>query len=407
MAKKLSGFFFLLCAIAFLALYSRSRTLTTPPTYRDIKPRLTIVDQDSTSWGEQAFRISYPADEDRNGSCDPVNNVVFAKTHKTGSSTLAGIFQRYGYLRNLSFILNPHTPTLSLNNIFDRGMALKSPPPVDFESGGPRTFNMLVSHVRFSRKEIESVIRPGAKYITIIRNPVTNLESGFGFFLLAKKLGLDGYTNPFEVFVRKIEELYEKQFPTRNLIRNGQLFDLGLSPTQQTNVTHIRQKILELANDFDLVLIMEHYEESLILLKRIMCWEFEDIMYFPSNIRSKHLRYTIDRTSEKKILEWSMADTLLYDFFNKTLWARIRAQGKGFYRDLEIFQKKQKELYRTCVDDGAVDNSDKRQDRLVLVANATLFCQLLRLKDSDYWKLLTQRQMMESLRRMNFTFTLH
>ena len=35
----------------------------------------------------------------------------------------------------------------------------------------------------------------------------------------------------------------------------------------------------ELNHDFALVLITEHYDESLIMLRRQLCWEPEDIVY--------------------------------------------------------------------------------------------------------------------------------
>ncbi|XP_025105689.1 galactosylceramide sulfotransferase-like [Pomacea canaliculata] len=37
--------------------------------------------------------------------CTPRQHVVFWKIHKTGSSTVANILQRYGYIRHLNFVL--------------------------------------------------------------------------------------------------------------------------------------------------------------------------------------------------------------------------------------------------------------------------------------------------------------
>ena len=38
-------------------------------------------------------------------NCTAVKNLVFAKTHKTGSSTLQNIFLRYGWTHNLTFVV--------------------------------------------------------------------------------------------------------------------------------------------------------------------------------------------------------------------------------------------------------------------------------------------------------------
>ncbi|XP_070538716.1 galactosylceramide sulfotransferase-like [Ptychodera flava] len=282
-------------------------------------------------------------------------------------------------------------------------MAIKSPPLLDFKDGDAVTFNILTSHARYSRKEISQVIRPGAKYITIIRDPVANLESAFGYFQLAEKLGLTMYRRPFNMFLRRLDEFSQLTFSRRPYIRNGQMYDLGLNAQQQTNISYVLLKIEEFSKEFNLVLIQEYYDESLVLLKNLLCWDFDDILYIPKGVRSKRLRYNYDKSFDKNIRQWSLADSILYDYFNKTLWRKIHALGDQFYRDLEIFRRKQKEVFRTCVDVGVIDTSDRREEKFVLVTNASHFCQLLRLEDTHYWKILGQRQMIAALRRMNFT----
>ena len=38
-------------------------------------------------------------------TCSPIKSISFAKTHKTGSSTVQNIFLRYGWENNLTFVL--------------------------------------------------------------------------------------------------------------------------------------------------------------------------------------------------------------------------------------------------------------------------------------------------------------
>nr|XP_006816070.1 PREDICTED: galactosylceramide sulfotransferase-like [Saccoglossus kowalevskii] len=343
---------------------------------------------------------------DINGTCRPVNNVVFIKTHKTGSTTLATIIERYGYINNLSFVLNPHSHILT-DKLFNRNMAYKSPPPLDFKENHKLQFNIITNHARYSRIEMESVIQSGAKYITIIRYPVTNLESAFGYFRLAERLDLTHNKNPFYTFVNEIDKYSTESFFRRPYIRNGQMYDLGLNPENQKSVASIQKKIKDLSREFDLVLIHEYYDESLVLLKNLMCWHFNDIVYIPKGIRSKQFRYNIDNSFEMKIKRWSLADFLLYEHFNRTFWKKIQTYGQTFYNDLHRFRQKQHNVTMTCIEEGAVDTFDAREEKWVLVANATEFCRLLRLEDTQYWKLLAQRQMIAALHRMNFNFTLN
>lgn len=52
----------------------------------------------------------------------------------------------------------------------------------------------------------------------------------------------------------------------------------------------IQKHIDELAEKIDLVLIMEYFDESLVLLKRELCWELDDVVYFKLNQRSKEYK---------------------------------------------------------------------------------------------------------------------
>ena len=49
------------------------------------------------------FQLSY--DSSASPTCKPANNIPFLKTHKTGSSTLTNILNRYGDSRDLFFAL--------------------------------------------------------------------------------------------------------------------------------------------------------------------------------------------------------------------------------------------------------------------------------------------------------------
>ena len=54
----------------------------------------------------------------------------------------------------------------------------------------------------------------------------------------------------------------------------------------------IRKHIDDLAEKIDLVLIMEYFDESLVLLKRELCWDLDDVVYFKLNQRSQEYKQT-------------------------------------------------------------------------------------------------------------------
>lgn len=76
-------------------------------------------------------------------TCNPKRNVVFLRTHKTGSSTLQAILYRYGELNNLTFALPEIGANLGAPKLFH-------PRFVRANSKNKR-YNMLVGHARYDK----------------------------------------------------------------------------------------------------------------------------------------------------------------------------------------------------------------------------------------------------------------
>jgi len=54
------------------------------------------------------------------------------------------------------------------------------------------------------------------------------------------------------------------------------MFDFGLDYQFYQNLTAVKEYIAFLEKEFDLVKIMEYFEESTVLMKCLLCWKFED-----------------------------------------------------------------------------------------------------------------------------------
>ena len=55
-----------------------------------------------------------------------------------------------------------------------------------------------------------------------------------------------------------------------------------------TNETKINSVVAEILQKFDLIMISDYMNESLILLKNELGWEMDDILYFTINKRYDH-----------------------------------------------------------------------------------------------------------------------
>ncbi|XP_002742068.1 galactosylceramide sulfotransferase-like [Saccoglossus kowalevskii] len=289
----------------------------------------------------------------------PITKVVFLKTYKTGSTTVSSILSRFGLGHNLSFVIpaQHHPGYFSRTERFNSEMETQLLPPLP----GSR-YSMLVSHVPFNKTAINNVI-PNATFITILRHPVAAYESIFGFAAIADHLHMNYTSNedPFEMFLSNTDFYMNrtKSLYYRTLLRNRQIFDVGLDPKNYDNETLVEHVIQQATNDFDLVMITEYFDESLILLKQLLCWEFEDILYVHQNARKNRPRFKIDDWKRQRIFEINSADYKLYQHFNKTFWHKVRAYGDSFYDDLVTFRGMLQKVPLECLDNGGSVNENK------------------------------------------------
>ena len=327
--------------------------------------------------------------------CSPVTNVLFLKTHKTGSSTVSNIFFRYGDSRDLSFILGGDTligwprrfiieHTLKRNNLQP---------------------NFLCSHTRYSKKTMNYLFpKNGSKYITILRNPVEQFESVFSYMGLGKvyNLGADP-TQSIKQFLRKGIE-FKDIHKTRSsvLARNPMMFDLGLDPQFYQNATAVKNYIAFLEKEFDLVMLMEYFEESVVLMKRLLCWELSDVLHIKTNERIDKEKVAFSENMRENIRRWNKADMLLYDHFNKTFWNRIKLEGEGFYKDLAVFQQMKNEMEKTCYSGTTLQMAyiGKYVKSLALNPNLSQAnrekCEKMTRKENSYLEYLRRKQSFKS-----------
>lgn len=49
--------------------------------------------------------------------------------------------------------------------------------------------------------------------------------------------------------------------------------------------SYIDSKIAEMDDTFTLVLLTDFFDESLVMMKRLLCWEWEDVIYIKFKMR--------------------------------------------------------------------------------------------------------------------------
>ena len=255
---------------------------------------------------------------------------------------------KYGIIRNRTILLDPDLADMEwpaplvLNEVSSL---------VNKDSA-----KIFSSHIRFNKGPVNTIFpKPKAKYITIIRHPVSQFKSAWVFYSRFKKSTMISLAeSPLNKFLsppNALEEIRKILLKTGNYkayshISNPNLFDMGLEQENQQNMALVNRYIDKMEEEFDLVMITDYFDESLILLKRLLCWEFEDIVYI--KLREKKKKLEFKEEVKNNILTWNHADVTLFDHFNKTFWRKVQREGPSFYEDLKAFRKMNQDYQAMC-----------------------------------------------------------
>ena len=278
-------------------------------------------------------------------------NMVYIKTHKTASDTTTNILHRFGLRRKLAFVQPVH-----------KHMHLCFPyllEPYCFRPLKTKQFNIMCQHVVYTPEVMSRIMPPDTVYFTTIREPFARAKSSFAYFHMHDRARNLIGGNRFERYLEDIPRNERRikspdNFNARGTsclplgysdTLNGMAFDLGF-PTgfhydtvdQSQNATFIREWMMALSRQFSLVMVVEYFHESLVLLRRLMCWTTEDIIYLKQNER-KYINKN-NSTNPKLIANfrrYNVPDYVLYDHFNRTLWRKIADAGDDFWAEVEHF----------------------------------------------------------------------
>jgi len=293
--------------------------------------------------------------------CHSVNTILFLKTHKTGGSSVANILFRFAKSRSLTVAL----PRKQIYSFYWPWSF-----QVNFVDNLPNQKpDIFCSHARYNQTVMQSFMPPGTRFITILRHPISRFESAFLFEDFPAFLGITGSSNPLHHFMERLEK-FKPDISTMYTLRNGMSFDLGLEPEEFEETEVIRNFISSVEKDFDLVLLMEYFDESLVLLKQHFCWSLEDVLYLKHNSRLQSLKkHHIPKQFREKFLEWNKADVLLYKHFNQTFWKKVDSQDENFWSEVRHLKKRSMAMAAECLLPGEHKNDNRKQTVAKLVLN--------------------------------------
>ena len=130
---------------------------------------------------------------------------------------------------------------------------------------------------------------------------------------------------------------------------NMMLADFGLPLHSLNNESAVAARIAQIEVNFDLIMVMEQFDESLVLLRELMCWKWEDMTYLKLNSQQESRRSPLSPAGRARLKMWLRGDYQLYDHFKKRFEEAIRKYSGNLKADLKILRSLNKEIEADCV----------------------------------------------------------
>uniref|UniRef100_A0A8C6ZZD2 Galactose-3-O-sulfotransferase 4 n=1 Tax=Neovison vison TaxID=452646 RepID=A0A8C6ZZD2_NEOVI len=327
-------------------------------------------------------------------SCLPRQRLVFLKTHKSGSSSVLNLLHRYGDQHGLRFAL-PARYQFGYPRLFQASRVKGYHP----QGGGAKPlFHILCHHMRFNLKEVLRVMPSDSFFFSIVRDPAALARSAFSYYKSTSSAFRKAPS--LAAFLANPRAFYRPGARGDHYARNLLWFDFGLPfpseiktergnphaprdpnlpqlnvlpsgtgprahhPLDPKGVFHpaptvagghgqtsspasldlrssslLQWSLAWLDSVFDLVLVAEYFDESLVLLADALCWGLDDVVGFMHNAQAggEQGRGAVsnggltaeDRQLTARARAWNHLDWALYVHFNHSLWARINQYGQS------------------------------------------------------------------------------
>lgn len=314
---------------------------------KDIYLRYLDYNKYNTLSLEQIMETFPNKGKDVNTCTQPQKKVVFLKVHKAGSTTVQNIFLRYGDTHGLNIALPKAYDMecfnyLGFQSILNHSRIMKLPKN--------KTIDIICNHAIYNKKVFTEFMGFDTTYIGILRDPVNQWSSAtffYGFIEYLRDL-LGEHLEDRQLLSAVLEE--PSIFHDCPHTHNSMFEDLGLSIKDSVNQSAVENYLRLLDNEISLVMIMEYFDESLILMKRLLCWDIKDIMYVPLNINSEKMKRKINLTDKDQhnLFKYNYADFRLYVHFKEKFFNRIKQSGNNFLAEVKYFQNARKSVTEYC-----------------------------------------------------------
>ena len=266
------------------------------------------------------------------GNCKPPPAINFVRIPKAGTSTLLNIMYRYMEARRLD-------PVLLFTELIYPGSRLADSSFMIPKNASPAygNYSFFGDHMVFNSTEAHRLLRPGFINLANIRHPLSQLEAIFNEWRAYKRLNISSESPVLSYLEGLVKGLYTNRSDMAFHVQNmGHL--LGLPYQQAAKKSALGTFLRDIDKQFPAIIVREYYDESLVLMRRRLCWETKDIIYRKLRTRDPtKTRINIPWYLERVHRAHSPAEYAIYDFFINRLFRHIEREPY-FWQELKRFK---------------------------------------------------------------------
>ena len=270
-------------------------------------------------------------------SCShPHKHLYFLKVHKSGSTTMQNIFLRFSMSNKLNVLTLAKGFKSYPQRVFDK----KLPPQPSVLQNGK--YDVYCEHSVYDENYLMKLLQPDTINIAIFREPMAQLRSSFNYYGIGKGLNLNHLPDPAAYYIEHMDK-YCKAPNSCRVTKNRYATEIGY----QADKHNIHEYLSYLQGKF-FVLIMEKLSESLVLMKRKLCWDIKDVLY----ARARQKNYKQPAETNETLIELYKAQSplnfIIHDYFTRIMESMIAEQDENFHQEVAFLDDCLEETREFC-----------------------------------------------------------
>jgi hypothetical protein len=265
--------------------------------------------------------------------------LLFLHIPKAGGTTLHSVIERQ-FAPDVTFTINGMTPSQSIKEF------------IELTPERRERIRLVKGHMPYGLHKYLSV---PATYITMLRDPVDRVASHYYFVRRSPGVGhheeVESRRLTLEDFVRERAAIRANNDQTRLISGvekvNAKLWRGGQGMNEEAGETDILEVAkANLRDHFTLVGLSERFDESLLLLKRLLGWR--NIYYVKQNVtKGRPAKRQMPQETVRLIEKHNELDMALYEYARRRFEEAVSEQGEAFAGELRRFQRNNR-LYGTA-----------------------------------------------------------